>query len=130
MPDKPFIWTDKNAACIATYNILEGDGQLNQFDRIFLKFDPAGNTKLSTLPYFGHNLAADDLEGRAKQMARKFLKFLVTLYTNRKERAEDDVESIRLAFFARFNSETATFKDLAEQADRFLKFKGEPGGPQ
>jgi acetyl/propionyl-CoA carboxylase alpha subunit len=125
MPEKPFTWTDRNTACIATFNILEGDDQLNQFDRMFLKFDTAGETRLSSLPYFGHNLDGDDLEGRSRQMARKFLKFLVMLFTNRKERDEDDVESIRRAFFEQFRSEKATFRTLAEQADRFLKFKGE-----
>lgn len=123
-------WTEKNVACIATYNILEGDQLLNQFDRVFLSFANAGGTKLSSLPYFPKfGGAASDIEGRAAQMARQYFKFLITLFTNRKERPADTIEKMLGALAALFESKTATIADLAAAADGFLKFKGEPGGP-
>jgi hypothetical protein len=27
--EQDFVWTDQNLACVAAYNILEGDDQLN-----------------------------------------------------------------------------------------------------
>ena len=125
-----FLWTDKNVACIATYNILEGDQLLNQFDRVFLSFSNAGSTKLSSLPYFPKfGGAASDIEGRAAQMSRQYFKFLITLFTNRKERTADTIERMLGALADLFASKTATIADLAASADGFLKFKGEPGGP-
>lgn len=123
-------WNAKNLACIATYNILEGDSLLNQFDRMFLDFDAAGAVPLSRLPYFPKfGGAASDIEGRAAQMARQYFKFLVTLFTNRKERPADSIESMLRKFASLFASSSATIGDLAQAADAFLKFKGEAGGP-
>jgi hypothetical protein len=117
-------------ACVAAYNILEGDQQLNQFDRFFLSFNAAGSTLLSKLPYYPKfGATAGDIEGRAAQMARQFFKFLITLYTNRKERPADTIEFMLGRFKALFSSSTATIADLAHAADDFLKFKGEMGGP-
>jgi hypothetical protein len=119
-------WTGKNIACVATYNILEDDKLLNQFDEIFLKFDQAGDIKLSSLPYYPKfGAASSDIEGRAAQMSRHYLKHLVTLYTRRKENVRDAVEDILSAFQVLFTSETATLADLAAQADKFLKFQSE-----
>ena len=126
----PFQWSDENMGCIATYNILEGDKLLNQFDRVFLPFDKAGDTLLSGLPYFPKfGAAADDIEGRAAQMARHYFKFLITLFTNRKENPADSIEAVLGSFAALFASEEATIAQLAEAADGFLKFEGEAGGP-
>lgn len=123
-----FIWTDKNMACIATYNILEGDQQLNQFERFFLSFNDAGKMQLCKLPYYPKfGGAAADIEGRAAQMARQYFKFLIIHYTNRKERSADNLEAILAVFQALFSSTSATITDLAKAADDFLKFKSESG---
>lgn len=120
------VWSDKIVACIATYNILEGDRLLNQFDRVFLSFAKAGEVPLSSLPYYPKfGGAASDIEGRSAQMARQYFKFLITMFTNRKERPADTIEKMLAALGALFASKTATIADLAEAADGFLKFKGE-----
>lgn len=124
--EQDFAWTDQNLACVATYNILEGDDQLNQFDAIFLKFKSAGPVKLSSLPYFPKFEAApEDIEGRSEQMARKFFRFLITLYTGRKESRQTTVREVLDTFAALFASDQARMKDLAAAADRFLKFSNE-----
>jgi hypothetical protein len=126
MATKNLAWSSKNMACVATYNILEGDKLLNQFDHIFLGFDEAGDVLLSSLPYFPKfDAAPDDLEGRAAQMARQYFRFLISLFTNRKERRADSVEKMLSKFGELFNSTTATIADLARAADDFLKFKDE-----
>lgn len=123
---KPFTWSKSNMACVATYNILEGDNLLNQFDVFFLGFDAAPQVKLSSLPYFPKFGASPiDIEGRAAQMARQYFKFLIQLFTNRKENPADSVEKMLAAFGALFASSTATIGDLAAAADGFLKFAGE-----
>jgi len=124
------LWSDKNVACIATYNILEGDQLLNQFDRVFLGFAKAGSVPLSSLPYYPKfGGAASDIEGRSAQMARQYFKFLITLFTNRKERRADTIEGMLATIASLFASKTATIADLAQAADGFLKFEGEMGGP-
>jgi hypothetical protein len=125
------VWTDKNVACIATYNILEGDQLLNQFDRVFLSFAKAADVPLSKLPYYPKfGGAASDIEGRSTQMARQYFKFLITLYTDRKERSADTIELMLDTLTSLFASKTATISALAAAADGFLKFKGEAGGPK
>jgi hypothetical protein len=119
-------WTHKNVACIATYNILEDDKLLNQFDEVFLKFDDAGAVKLSSLPYYPKFGAAEsDIEGRAAQMSRYYFKHLVTLYTRRKENAKVAVEDMMAEFQKLFTSKTSTLAELATSADKFLKFASE-----
>jgi hypothetical protein len=126
MASRNFTWSSKNMACVATYNILEGDLLLNQFDHVFLAFDQANAVPLSTLPYFPKfDAAASDIEGRAAQMARQYFRFLITLYTNRKERPADSVEQMLGKFGALFESNSATIAELAQAADSFLKFKDE-----
>ncbi|WOB06567.1 hypothetical protein [Piscinibacter gummiphilus] len=124
-------WSDKQVSCIATYNVLEGDELLNQFDRAFLPFDKAGSVPLQRLPWFPDFAASKgDIHGRAAQTARAFFKFILKLYTNRKERPQDAVEKMLRALGDCFESKDATIADLAQTIDSFLKFKGEPGGPQ
>lgn len=121
-----FAWTQDNMACLATYNILEGDQLLNQFDVLFLKFKDAGAVRLSSLPYFPKFAAApEDIEGRAAQMARRYFKFLITLFTHRKENKATSVGTVLGSFETLFASEASTITDLAAAADGFLKFANE-----
>lgn len=126
MATSNYVWDGKKMACVATYTILGGDKFLNQFDDFFLKFDSAGSVKLTSLPYFPKfGATPQDIEGRADQMARNFFKFVVTTYTNRKENPMDSVEVAVKNMREHFKGTRSTFKDLAEEADRFFKFSGE-----
>lgn len=126
MATEKYTWRADNMSCIATYTILGGDKFLDQFDEFFLKMESAGTVKLTTLPYYPKfDASSFDIEGRADQMSRKFFKFVVVTYTNRKENPSDTVEEIIKKMRALFKSKTATFTDLAEAADKFFKFSGE-----
>jgi hypothetical protein len=126
MATAPQSWTDKRMACIATYAILEGDKFLDQFDGFFLPFDRAGETLLTSLPYFPKfGASPHDIEGRADQMARKFFKFVVINYTNRKENVMDSVEGVVGKMKANFMDKSTTFEDLADVTDAFFRFSGE-----
>lgn len=126
MATKNFTWDTNKMACIATYTILGGKSFLNQFDEFFISIDEAGDIKLTTLPYFPKFSASSaNINGRANQMARKFFKFIVLNYTNRKENPTDTVQACIENLQALFESESATFKDLAEVTDGFFKFNGE-----
>src|SRR5215210_7651328 len=48
---KTFVWK-KNMACVATYNILEGDKFLDQFEDVDVPFDDAGKLKIKQLRSF------------------------------------------------------------------------------
>ena len=126
MATEKYAWRADNMACIATYTILGGDNFLDQFDEFFLKMEAAGTVKLTTLPYYPKfDASSFDIEGRADQMSRKFFKFIVVTYTNRKENPADTVEEIIKKMRTLFKNKTATFTDLAEAADKFFKFSGE-----
>ena len=126
MATEKYTWRADNMACIATYTILGGDNFLDQFDEFFLKMEAAGTVKLTTLPYYPKfDASSFDIEGRADQMSRKFFKFIVVTYTNRKENPADTVEEIIKKMRTLFKNKTATFTDLAEAADKFFKFSGE-----
>lgn len=126
MATAKFGWNNKNMACVATYAILEGDDQLNQFDSYFVRFADAGDVKLTSLPYYpkygAHEL---DIHGRADQMARRFFKYVVQLYTDRKENKMDAVEEVIWKMRELFKTDGKTLEDLAEVTDAFFKFKGE-----
>ena len=126
MATEKYAWRADNMACIATYTILGGDKFLDQFDEFFLKMENAGTVKLTALPYYPKfDASSFDIEGRADQMSRKFFKFIVVTYTNRKENPADTVEEIIKKMRALFKGKTATFTDLAEATDKFFKFSGE-----
>ena len=126
MATEKYAWRADNMACIATYTILGGDKFLDQFDEFFLKMENAGTVKLTTLPYYPKfDASSFDIEGRADQMSRKFFKFIVVTYTNRKENPADTVEEIIKKMRVLFKGKTATFTDLAEATDKFFKFSGE-----
>lgn len=126
MATEKYAWRADNMACIATYTILGGDKFLDQFDEFFLKMEDAGVVKLTTLPYYPKfDASSFDIEGRTDQMSRKFFKFIVVTYTNRKENPADTVEEIIKKMRTLFKTKTATFTDLAEATDKFFKFSGE-----
>lgn len=126
MATEKYVWTPDKLACIATYTILGGDAFLDQFDEFFLQIDKAGAVKLTTLPYYPKFSASPtDIDGRADQMARKFFKFVVLTYTNRKENPMDTVEACIKKMRGLFKNKSATFTDLAEATDKFFKFNDE-----
>lgn len=126
MATKNYIWDENKMACIATYTVIGGKSFLNQFDDFFLSINEAGDTKLTTLPYFPKFSASSaNIDGRADQMARKFFKFIVLNYTNRKEKPTDAVEDCIKNMRALFKSDSATIKDVAEVTDKFFKFNDE-----
>lgn len=121
-----FQWSSENLACVATYNVLENDSMLDQFEDIDLAFEPAGETLLSTLPYYPKFGASDAQRiGLGHQMARRFLRFIVKNYTDRKEHAADSVEEILTELARRFAGDKSRLIDLAEVTDRFLRFDNE-----
>jgi hypothetical protein len=119
-------WNPDKLSCIATYTILGGDNFLDQFDDFFLPIDTAGDVLLTSLPYFPKFEASPiDIDGRADQMARRFFKFVVRIYTRRKENPMDTVEDHVRTLRGLFKNTSATFSDLAQATDEFFKFNDE-----
>ena len=116
-----FVWSDENWACKATYNILESNSMLDQFEEFLLRFPVAGEFKLHDLPYAQGGISASDFAGRADQMSRKFFFYLLKHYTNRAERPSDTYQEVHRAFTKQFKSTDGTFRTLAEQVDGFFK---------
>jgi hypothetical protein len=121
-----FKWDATNMACFATYNILELDDRLDQFDKAFIPFKDAGMVKLSSLPYAGAGLISPgDLHARVELTSRRFIRFVVDNYTNRKERASDSLVKLRADMMVLLKSKDGTIADLARLTDMFFKFNGE-----
>lgn len=121
-----FKWAAANMACFATYNILELDDRLDQFDKAFIPFKDAGTVKLSSLPYAGAGLISPaDLNARVELFSRRFIRFVVENYTNRKENKTDSLVKLRADMMGLLEGKDGTIADLARLTDAFFKFDGE-----
>jgi hypothetical protein len=112
-----------NPACVATYNVLEGDNFLDQFEDVDFPFSEAGAVKLENLRYYPKTTAnANILEVLALNMSRDFLRYIVKTYTVSKENKAESSAEIIDALATIFKDGSKTVADLAEATDRHVKF--------
>lgn len=120
-----FEWKP-NLACIATYKVLEGDNNLDQFEESTLPFDKAKNVKLKDLRYYPKTTTNSDiLDVVSYEVARKFVKLLVKLYSVKKEKKEVNSGEIIDAVAKVFRNGEKTIGDLAAAVDAHIKFADE-----
>jgi hypothetical protein len=113
-------------ACVATYNILEGDQFLDQFEDSLVPFDDAGTLKVKDLRFFPRTTSNPNfLRGLAENMALQFLRHLVKTFTNRKEDRTLSTQQLIDALAAAFADRNTTLADIAATVDRLFKFPGE-----
>lgn len=119
-----YEWKDNNA-CVATYKVLEGDKFLDQFEDADLPFGKAGSVKLSKLRYFPKTTGNPQIIGvLSLEMARKFLTYVVKIFTVSKQSAKSSAEIIS-SLADIFADGNKTIIDLAEVLDKNIKFPDE-----
>ncbi|WAC60334.1 hypothetical protein [Brevundimonas sp. SL130] len=120
-----YLWRD-NLACVATYNVLEGEIFLDEFEDAAFPFAEAGSLKMGQLRYFPHTTSNPDIvELLALEQARKFLRFIGKAYLIRKQRPADTTATAIRALAKIFSNENATVLQLAEVVDKLILFTDE-----
>jgi hypothetical protein len=115
-----------NLACIATYKVLEGNNNLNQFEESVIPFEKAPEVTMDQLRYYPHTTNNPDLiEVKSYEIARKFVKSIVNLYSVKKEKKEMNSAEIIKEIAQIFARGGATILNLAETVDRLIKFQDE-----
>jgi hypothetical protein len=115
-----------NIACVATYRILESDRFLDQFEDTVIPFSEAGTTKLSDLRYFPKTTGnANILEILSLEISRQFIKYLVKLYTVRKENSQNTTAEIIQGLATIFANGDSVVRDIAAYADEAINFPDE-----
>jgi hypothetical protein len=120
-----FEWKE-NMACVATYNILEGENFLDQFEDADIPFDEAAKVPMGKLRYFPKTTTnAEIIRLLSLQIAQRFLTDLVKTFTVKKEmpaKATGDTITELAVIFA---DKKKTIRDLAEVVDENVKFPDE-----
>ena len=120
-----FQWSDR-MVCVATYNILEADHFMDQFEDSKTPFNKAGTLALGKLRYFpALPLSGLQMEALSIEMARSFLRHLAKNFTPMKENPALNSAAIIRAVAAVFADGKKTLTDLARTVDDHFKFKDE-----
>jgi hypothetical protein len=123
-----FAWKENNV-CVATYNVLEGDMFLDQFEDVDIPFKDGGEVELGNLRYFPKTTNNPDIiQVLSFEIARKFLKHLTKVFTISKENPESTADII-VAFAGVFADKSKTISELAEEVDKRIKFPDEIAKP-
>src|SRR5690348_4471714 len=120
--NRVFKWRENNA-CVATYNVLEGDNFLDQFEDVDIPFDDAPDVTMKELRYFPRSTGNPRLlEVLGNQMARDFLRHVSKTFTLKKQipgkSSADTIEELSEVF----SSKEGTIRDLAQILDSNIKF--------
>jgi hypothetical protein len=115
-----------NICCIATYKVLEGDDNMDQFEESSISFEDAKDLKIESLRLFPKTTNNPDIiELIAFEAARKFLKMIVKGYSVKKEKSEITSSEIIIQLSSIFKNKEATINDIAEKVDSIIKFSDE-----
>lgn len=120
-----YEWKE-NLACVATYNVLEGDKFLDQFEDASIPFSKAADVAMGTLRYYPKTTTNSAIiELLSLEIAREFLKFITKVYTVEKENTNTASTEIITSIAAVFKDSKKTVKELAEIVDKHIKFPDE-----
>jgi len=120
-----YEWKENNA-CVTTYKVLEGDNFLDQFEDADIPFRNASSIKLNSLRYFPQTTGnAQIIEILSIEIARKFLKYIIKVFTVSKQKTAKSSAEIIEDIAAIFADGSKTIKDLAEVVDANIKFPDE-----
>lgn len=120
-----FEWKDR-MVCVATYNILESELFMDQFEDSKTPFATAGTLQLGTLRYFPTlTLSGLQMEALSIEVARTFLRHLAKNFTSNKQSPTLNSAAIIRAVAAVFADGKQTLTDLAKVIDDNFKFSDE-----
>lgn len=124
--DQVYEWRENNA-CVATYNVLEGDHFLDQFEDVDIPFDEAPDVTMGKLRYFPKSTGNSDLINvLGNQMARDFLRFVSKTFTLKKQVPGKLSAEVIEELSDVFSNKSGTIRELAKILDESVKFPDEP----
>jgi hypothetical protein len=113
-------------ACVATYNVLEHDDKMDQFEDTDVPFDAAGRLSMKQLRYWpGIDLPDGALSMIALGKAREFLVLVQKNFTARKEDPNMKSGEVIRSVGKLFEREDATLEQIAVVLDSFIRFPDE-----
>jgi hypothetical protein len=122
----PFRWRE-NMACVATYNVLEHDDKMDQFEDADVAFDDAAGLQMGQLRFWpGVSLPAGAIDSIARLKAQEFLFLIQKNFTSKKQDPSLSSGGVIRATGKVFATRTATLADLAELVDASFRFPDEP----
>ncbi len=117
-----FAWK-QNLACVSCFKTL---AVLGQFDEAKLKFEKAGDKKLSDLNYFLQSSDSPQLlEMSALLLTQQYVKYISTHYVLAAQKTGIKWTDVQLAMLPVLKDKTKTISALAEVIDGLLKFADE-----
>lgn len=120
-----FAWRN-NIACVSTYNVLEHDDKMDQFEDVDVPFDKAGDLTMKQLRFWpGLELPASAIDTIARMKAREFLVLVQKHFTAKKEDPATRSGDVIRAVGEVFATGDATLTTLAKTADSFIRFPDE-----
>lgn len=121
----PFRWKN-DMACVATFNVLEHDDKMDQFEDVDVPFDKAGGLQMGQLRYWpGVSLPADALDSLGRLKAQEFLKLLSKNFSSKKQDPSLTAAGVIRKVGKIFAKKTATLSDLAAEVDASFLFPDE-----
>lgn len=122
----PFRWRN-SMACVATYNVLEHDDKMDQFEDLDFPFEAAAELQMGQLRYWpGVSLPAGAMDTIARGKAKEFLVLIQKNFTARKQDPSMSSGDVIRAAAKVFATRTATLVELAELVDASIRFPDEP----
>ncbi len=117
-----FAWK-QNLACVSCFKTLAALGQFNEAK---LKFEKAGNKKLSDLNYFLQSSDSPNLlEMSALLLTQQYVKYLSINYVLAAQKSGIKWTDVQLAMLPVLKDKSKTLSSLAEVIDGLLKFSDE-----
>jgi hypothetical protein len=121
----PFTWR-ANLACVATYNVLEHDDKMDQFEDRDVPFAAAGGLTMGQLRYWpGVSVPPGALNSIALLKAREFLVSMQKNFTPNKQDASLSSAAVLRATAKVFATKGATLTVLAELVDASFRLPDE-----
>jgi hypothetical protein len=116
-------------ACVATYNVLEHDDKMDQFEDVDVPFEAAGELKMKQLRFWpGLDLPAGAIDTIARGKSREFLIHVQKHFTAKKEDPNMRAGDVIRAVGNLFATGDTTLLQLANLVDGFIRFPDEQGG--
>lgn len=112
-------WSDDDMACVATYNVLEHEDKMDQFEDADVPFESAAALEMGELRYWpGVSLPAGGMQMLALLKAQEFLDLVARNFTAvRRHEGLTRPKTIRAAakVFARKKGTLAELADIVRQ---------------
>jgi hypothetical protein len=123
--DKVYEWRENNA-CVAAYNVLEGDQFLDQFEDADIPFAAAPDVQMRQLRYFPQTTDNKEIrELLGVEMARDFIRHVSKVFTLKKQTPDTTPAGFLRAIAAIFADPDRTIRDLARVLDDNVRFPDE-----